>query len=103
MGLLVGAIASLMVAPQMMTDVAYAATAGCGPFDFVCAIAFPGSASACAGTLCVSVLSLHSLTSSRLAIVYTTHADIELQPRSYMAYIRREQLMNVAEDLVITV
>lgn len=53
-GLIIAALA--LVATQGNTHVAFAATAGCtGPFAFVCAIALPGSASACAGTLCVRV------------------------------------------------
>jgi hypothetical protein len=53
-GLIIGAIA--LVATQGMTNVVFAATAGCtGPFAFVCAIALPGFASGCAGTLCATV------------------------------------------------
>jgi hypothetical protein len=49
-------VALALVAPQIMTNVAYGATAGCtGPFAFVCAIALPGFASGCAGTLCATV------------------------------------------------
>jgi hypothetical protein len=56
MGLIIGAIVTLMIAPQTMTNAAYAATAGCtGPFAFVCAIALPGFAKGCAGTLCAIV------------------------------------------------
>jgi hypothetical protein len=57
MGLMIGAIVAVMTAPQIMTNVAYVATAGCtGPFALVCVIAIPGFAKACAGALpCLTV------------------------------------------------